>query len=1321
MSIIDDSEAISFEVEDFQVLDECLGEEDTPPSDESPLKPDKNDSNMETADGEDIDFTTDLGLDQLNDQDVMEHLTEIENIVLDAKSFGLEPNEEDSPSKDDEDKPPDGSDDCPDVILLEPDKSDDPAISEAGDDDGKEVKPEKMEEEKVVDPEHQWYEEKLNTKVETVKDRLAKLARVLEFSYPCYKEYLQQQAKKNSTAVCKLDPPRRCPLDRPHTNRWKFICTRKPLEETGDTKEENKDDNTVTKIVKTVWRLAPSGDSISNANALQTNPPFVMHAVKIFEDFINTETTNEDDKKSTGDDDKESFDGRETWLWLLVRSNSNDELMLFATGKEISQSRMEELKGIFESGEGRECKVKSLYCKTTSKIDGAVVTQTIFLSGAEALDETVGDLKIQLAPKTNFWSNTTGAEQLGKAVRDLLDPSPETTVIEVGCGLGLICLMLASKCEKVIGLDSQSEVEEAEMTCDLNKIKNATFIMGDSPESMSKLAKSVGNRKTYAVINANTSVARKIDVIWGLRKIPTLRRVVMVTTLAKQSIRSILELINPSVPALGRPFVPIKAVVVDTLPTGQHFEVAILMERRPASSLIHPKPISNNSKAEKPQRSPSKAETSRPTQKSTTPKTTSTSKGGTSAKRQPPRRSLPDKTLVKNPFHDKTSPKPSHKSSHSKNPPPPRPSRPSKSILKKPLKRGHGECESFKISVPAKQIRPSITDPNDLRSRLNHNRSEPDLAQQVREQQRILEAAKQKLASSVDPSTARQLQEILNLALEQTSNMQNQLPRSVWDRIAPPEGSAPLNRSHNDVPLKGSFVEGRGGQDIVITTPNAKFNDSASRRYDNIPPASPNQLMPTGYSAVRDRKSGGERDRREKPYDRAGDKWGAGVRGRSPKRSDRVSPRRGSSPRRGLSPRRGPSPPRRALSPRRGLSPPRRHYSPGVRRRSSPRPQEPPMRRTSPRRQLSPPMRALSPPRRQLSPPRREFEGQRRSTTIEQIEVVRRQLSPRRGLSPPRRGLSPPRRGLSPPRRQASPPRRQLATTVTPMFGDDWDIPTRGAVEQQSNWQRQNERQGERQANSSWSFQSGSDVGRAGPLDRGSLDRGPLDRGALERGLLERGSLDRVLLERGSLDRGALERAVLDRGLLDRGPLERGALDRGPLDRGALDRGALERGALDRGPLERGALDRGLLDRGPLDRGLASGPAARVDDNWIAKQSLSENRWSGGGGPPSDSIWSSRGKEGFSSGGGGKMWEGSKEDWNDLPEDARDPWDDGGSKDRWQGGGNSGIWTMSGGAGGGQRWSQGQGAQGGQPWTQRTTSFSGGFSGRGFSGFNDGR
>lgn len=53
---------------------------------------------------------------------------------------------------------------------------------------------------------------------------MSKLARVLEFSYPVYQKWLEWTEKLHGTPICKLEPARHCPLDKPHTNRWKFIC-----------------------------------------------------------------------------------------------------------------------------------------------------------------------------------------------------------------------------------------------------------------------------------------------------------------------------------------------------------------------------------------------------------------------------------------------------------------------------------------------------------------------------------------------------------------------------------------------------------------------------------------------------------------------------------------------------------------------------------------------------------------------------------------------------------------------------------------------------------------------------------------------------------------------------------------------------------------------------------------------------------------------------------------------------------------------------------------------------------------------------------------
>lgn len=71
-------------------------------------------------------------------------------------------------------------------------------------------------------------------------------------------------------------------------------------------------------------------------------------------------------------------------------------------------------------------------------------TNTTFLAGSETLDEEVNGIKVQLAPKTNFPLNTDGVEVLAKTVKDLLNPTPKHSVVEIGCGIGVLGLTLAS-------------------------------------------------------------------------------------------------------------------------------------------------------------------------------------------------------------------------------------------------------------------------------------------------------------------------------------------------------------------------------------------------------------------------------------------------------------------------------------------------------------------------------------------------------------------------------------------------------------------------------------------------------------------------------------------------------------------------------------------------------------------------------------------------------------------------------------------------------------------------------------------------------------
>ena len=66
--------------------------------------------------------------------------------------------------------------------------------------------------------------------------------------------------------------------------------------------------------------------------------------------------------------------------------------------------------------------------------------------GVPSLRETVAGLELQLSPVKNLWNTIHGAEMLCQALEELLAPSKKTTVLDIGCGIGLLGLYLSKVC-----------------------------------------------------------------------------------------------------------------------------------------------------------------------------------------------------------------------------------------------------------------------------------------------------------------------------------------------------------------------------------------------------------------------------------------------------------------------------------------------------------------------------------------------------------------------------------------------------------------------------------------------------------------------------------------------------------------------------------------------------------------------------------------------------------------------------------------------------------------------------------------------------------
>ncbi|XP_014229072.1 uncharacterized protein LOC106653922 isoform X1 [Trichogramma pretiosum] len=949
-----------------------------------------------------------------------------------------------------------------------------------------------------------WYKDKLEQKEQSVQDKFTKLAKIIQYSYPMYKKWLDKNEALFGTAICKVEPSRFSPLDKLYPNRWKFMCNKKVNQQSSKEGDNSTDKSSENKDNQSEWVIVP-GYADANVENAEEYPPFIMRVVKIFEEFLNSlegsitnapdienvpEKIPEESKKSDNvkspeatkteisekEPEKEPLDvkpedeeGNEEkadktqasqpetsptpavtesekespikeynrtfseGVNLLFRSSTQQQIMINVTGKNLKQDFIDKVKTFFETGPGSECNVKSVYCKNIIKKNKKIETENVFLSGTKHLEDLVGDVKVILSPQTNIWPNLHGVNILADVVAEFLVVSKKMTVLDIGCGTGLISLMLATRCQKIIGVDIQKEIKEAQAACELNEIKNATFVTGKPKMVMQEIKHSITNLKAVAVINTNNIFGRSIDVISSLRKMPTLGRIVIITTLTKQAIRSILELTQPADEIHGNPFIPIKACIVDTTPKQFGYEIVMSMERRTMRNLLKVSPVPGvNNTVGLISKSKQQAAALKQQNPGTLP----------IPQYQPPRLV---KNILKKPGFGEAPLKPGLK-----RPFPDKEFEPNSKKFKGLDKYG----QDLRINpLVDKRLRETG---GDLRERLS---SRTTIMNEIKEQNKLFETVGSKIkgvGNSVDLGTIQKLQEMLNLAIRKTNKLQSQLPpRSVWDRIAPADSE---DSKSKNVPSRPDFA-------------------LKTKKYHNVPPAEPNQILPVDCrpsrlkilpSVVQKPMSG--------PYQKPGPNrfqanqgpvetsWDRGKPSYSQNESSRSDTRWG----RTNSPHtRGPllrSPPRQMSPPRRPMSPPRRLMSPPRRLMSPPRrPLSPPRRPLSPpRRPLSPPRRPLSPIRRLMSPPRRLMSPPRRP-----VSPVRRQLSPpRRPISPGFRGgrgnvgrqPSPPRRQhASPPRRAPSPqrfrgasPQRVNRQPSPRRFNDEWDIPSRGSMD--NNW-----------------------------------------------------------------------------------------------------------------------------------------------------------------------------------------------------------------------------------------------------------------------------
>ncbi len=195
---------------------------------------------------------------------------------------------------------------------------------------------------------------------------------------------------------------------------------------------------------------------------------------------------------------------------------------------------------------------------------------TEHLSGAPALEEELGGLRLAISPDAFFQTNTEMAERLYALAADYADLRGWERVFDLFSGIGTIGLLLASRAGEVWGVEVVEEaVADAIANARRNEIGNARFFAGDVRLAMRELVERAGRPDVLVVDPPRAGLSRKV-----VRRIAEAapKRIVYVscnpTTLA------------PNAAQLAEAGYALRRVrPVDMFPQTHHVECVALLER----------------------------------------------------------------------------------------------------------------------------------------------------------------------------------------------------------------------------------------------------------------------------------------------------------------------------------------------------------------------------------------------------------------------------------------------------------------------------------------------------------------------------------------------------------------------------------------------------------------------------------------------------------------------------------------------------------------------------------------------------------------------
>ncbi|MGM9826930.1 MAG: 23S rRNA (uracil(1939)-C(5))-methyltransferase RlmD [Muribaculaceae bacterium] len=163
---------------------------------------------------------------------------------------------------------------------------------------------------------------------------------------------------------------------------------------------------------------------------------------------------------------------------LMVRTASTGEKMAVMA---FGEDNPAQIKAVMDAIAAEFPEITSLMYVINLKVNDSLGDQEVLLhSGRDYIIEEMEGLRFRVGPKSFYQTNSHGAYQLYKVVRNFAALTGNELVYDLYTGTGTIANFVAAKASKVIGIEYVPEaIEDARVNSAENNIGNTVFYAGD--------------------------------------------------------------------------------------------------------------------------------------------------------------------------------------------------------------------------------------------------------------------------------------------------------------------------------------------------------------------------------------------------------------------------------------------------------------------------------------------------------------------------------------------------------------------------------------------------------------------------------------------------------------------------------------------------------------------------------------------------------------------------------------------------------------------------------------------------------------------------